>query len=143
MNRKDFFRKMAIGGSILVVAPMILDSCSKSDDDMTNTPNDSGSSNSTIIDLGSSEFSALSAVGGYAYKNNILIVRTGEQMYVALSKICTHQGCTVEYNKNNNTVPCACHGSLFNIDGAVLNGPATASLKKYSTKLEGNKLTIS
>lgn len=144
MERKRFLTQMLVGGSILLTAPMIFNSCSKEDDDMPGgDTNTGGNSGGTTVDLTDSAFSALASVGGYAYKNDFIIIRAGESNYVVLSKVCTHSGCTVEFSSTSNNLPCPCHGSKFTIDGAVINGPATSALKKYTAKLSGNSLTIS
>jgi cytochrome b6-f complex iron-sulfur subunit len=143
MERKDFLKKVAVSGSILLVSPALFNACSKGDDDTTNEPNNNnGNSGDVVIDLTSSTYAELGKVGGFAYKGDIIIIRSGENEYVALSKICTHQGCTVGYNETTNQLPCPCHGSLYSISGSVLNGPASASLKKYNITISGNNLII-
>jgi Rieske Fe-S protein len=45
-----------------------------------------------------------------------------------LSAVCTHAGCILRWNSLERCWDCPCHGSHFDVDGAVLNGPAIAPL---------------
>lgn len=48
----------------------------------------------------------------------------------AVSLRCTHLGCLVRFNAAERSWDCPCHGSRFDVDGAVLEGPATRPLPK-------------
>lgn len=142
MERKDFIQKFAIGGSVLLTAPMLLNSCSDGNDELMDDMDNDQNGNGITIDLTDDDYSDLGTVGGYAYSGNIIIIRSGNDTYLAFSKICTHQGCTVTYNATDNELPCPCHGSVFSTSGAVLEGPASSNLKKYTVTKEGDILTI-
>jgi Rieske Fe-S protein len=49
----------------------------------------------------------------------------------AISAVCTHMGCTIEWNKKEKTWDCPCHGSRYNFDGQVIQGPALKDLEKF------------
>ncbi len=46
------------------------------------------------------------------------------------SAVCTHLGCHVQWNEEERSWDCPCHGSRFDVDGAVLNGPAISGLEE-------------
>lgn len=140
MERRHFFRNFALGGSLLLTAPVLFNSCSTDDD---NAGDDHNNNTGITVDLTSSEYASLNTVGGFAYKGDIIIIRSSDAVYIALSKLCTHSQCTVTYNSSTQEIPCPCHGSKFTKEGAVVNGPATSPLKKYDVKLNGSTLTIS
>jgi glycine/D-amino acid oxidase-like deaminating enzyme/nitrite reductase/ring-hydroxylating ferredoxin subunit len=48
----------------------------------------------------------------------------------AVSMRCTHLGCLVRFNGAERSWDCPCHGSRFDVDGAVLEGPAVQPLER-------------
>ncbi|MEO8960906.1 MAG: FAD-dependent oxidoreductase, partial [Ginsengibacter sp.] len=48
----------------------------------------------------------------------------------AVSSACTHMGGNVGWNDTEKSWDCPCHGARFDIEGKVLNGPATKDLNK-------------
>jgi Rieske Fe-S protein len=55
-----------------------------------------------------------------------MLVQATSGVVTAVSAVCTHQGCTV--NAGTGKLSCPCHGSVFGLDGAVQNGPASTPL---------------
>jgi cytochrome b6-f complex iron-sulfur subunit len=145
MNRRDLIQKAFLGGTTLVLAPSILASCSKEDnegDSNNNTNNNNTGGNTVTIDLTNPTYSALNTVGGSKIVQNILVANTGNNVFIALSSVCTHSGCSVDYVHSASNVQCGCHGSVFSKTGSVVNGPAATSLQSYPISKSGNILTI-
>ncbi|MCX6448188.1 MAG: Rieske 2Fe-2S domain-containing protein [Actinobacteria bacterium] len=58
----------------------------------------------------------------------------------AYSAVCTHEGCTVQFNSASKNLQCACHGAVFDpFDGAkVVTGPTNQPLAKIKVAIEGS-----
>ena len=73
----------------------------------------------------------------------LAVTRLSETSVVAVSRICTHQGCTVLLPEAaGQTLDCPCHGSRFTTSGQVVNGPAPRPLPSYRTRIEGTEVVI-
>lgn len=163
LNRGQFLRQLGLSTGALMAFYCMgtsLTACSSSGDDTDPTPNPGGGNGNTnsaaikgttsganidfTIDLTHADFSKLKTAGQFDYVANIIIVNTGGT-YVALSKVCTHQGSTISYRSDNNDLRCPNHGSEFNLDGSVKVSPATEALAVYKTEIQnsGNTLRVS
>jgi Rieske Fe-S protein len=58
------------------------------------------------------------------------VFRDDDSTVHAVSLRCTHLGCLVRFNRAERSWDCPCHGSRFDIDGTVLEGPATRPLQR-------------
>lgn len=66
----------------------------------------------------------------------LAVYRDPSGLLRAVSAICTHLGCVVAWNQAEATWDCPCHGSRFDCDGHVVNGPATSDLKQIEEDLD-------
>ena len=90
--------------------------------------------------------SPLAAVGGAATvtasTGTYLVARTAQSAFTTVTAVCTHEGCAVTGFANSRYV-CPCHGSEFSTSGAVVQGPASSSLRQFPTTFANNVVTIS
>ncbi len=140
MNRRDLIQRVLLGGAVLVMAPSVLDSCTK---DSTTDPAGPGPGSKINLDLTLPANAALTSTGGSVVSQGIIVINSGGGNYVALSSTCTHQGCTVAYNSGAGNIQCPCHGSIYATTGNVIQGPAPRALASYPVSLSGNILSIS
>ena len=68
---------------------------------------------------------AVVRVGG----KHLAVRRDEEGALHALSARCTHLGCLVAFNGAEQVWECPCHGSRFDVDGRVIQGPAVRPLE--------------
>ena len=71
----------------------------------------------------------------------IIINRPGKG-YIALSRVCTHLGCLVDYDKRKSRLICPCHAGMFSLDGNVISGPPPKPLAKFPLRVEGENIII-
>lgn len=68
----------------------------------------------------------------------IVVNRAPGGRFHALSAECTHEGCVVPTLNPQRVSVCPCHGSQFDVAGAVLEGPAGFPLLSYCASMEGS-----
>lgn len=57
------------------------------------------------------------------------VLRQGTEL-VALSTVCPHLGCGVDFEATTNKFYCPCHKSYFTLDGGVESGPSPRGLDR-------------
>ncbi len=101
----------------------------------------SGEGIQKVINL--SEYPDLGSVGGSAMiSSKVIVIRTGASKFLALNITCTHKKCDTEFDGSG--FACPCHGSTYDKNGKVTNGPAKKNLKSYKTTFNEaeNTLTV-
>src|SRR5215813_12251310 len=87
---------------------------------------------------------AVGAVKTFAYPtadDPCILIRTGEDSFVAFSQKCTHLSCAVYFEKEQNRLECPCHQGFFSIaDGSVLQGPPQRALPRVMLERNDGQL---
>lgn len=71
-----------------------------------------------------------------------ILIRTPDGEYRALSAVCTHLSCTVQYRGSDRTIWCACHDGLYDLEGRNVSGPPPRPLEAYIVHVEGEDLVV-
>lgn len=61
---------------------------------------------------------------------------------VALSAVCTHLGCIVQWEKDRQDFLCPCHAGRYSADGSVTGGPPPRPLAKLPFIISDDTITI-
>jgi len=73
----------------------------------------------------------------------LIIVRAGETEYSVLSRLCTHGGQTISYNRHRRLLQCNnFNHSNFDLQGRVVKGPAERPLASYPVRLVEDTLVV-
>jgi Rieske Fe-S protein len=71
----------------------------------------------------------------------VVVTQATAGEFAAFSTACPHQGCNVNAVEGTEII-CPCHGSRFDLGGAVLTGPAEAGLTSVPVAVAGTELTL-
>jgi cytochrome b6-f complex iron-sulfur subunit len=102
---------------------------------------DKGGDAGTIIEGGQVDKFPLNSVTAFV-RGKFYLARLGDGGFLALSRKCTHLGCTVPWVSEKNKFECPCHGSSFDIRGEVITQPAPRALDLYQVFIENNVVKV-
>ncbi len=64
--------------------------------------------------------------------------------WASLSAVCTHLGCTVQYEAQADRIHCACHGGVYNAyTGANVSGPPPKPLHRFTVAVNEAAVDVS
>jgi cytochrome b6-f complex iron-sulfur subunit len=136
MDRRDFVRRLPMisGGVLLGASTLPLAACGG----MTYLA-PRGGADELIVSA-----SAVPADGALVQRPGmerpVFLRPDGQGRFVALLASCTHRGC--QPDPVGDRLVCPCHGSEFDLEGQVLQGPAERALTRYRVRVEGDDLIV-
>ena len=156
MKRRDFLNFVGLG-LVATSLPVAIAACTPSEPEETTSPEaDISSADTPVAEVDSSiredGFAALVTVSelqsaGFLAKKGFIagpVIAIPDpanaESVIAFDSMCTHNGCSVEWAETE--FACPCHGSKFNADGSVANGPAAEPLSSYEAKIEDDLVLI-
>ena len=72
-----------------------------------------------------------------------LVIHDGPEIAsYGIQPICTHLGCTVDWNQDQDRFICPCHGSQYDAEGRVLQGPAPRALPIITVVVKQNQIRL-
>lgn len=140
MKRREFNNLLALG-LLATSLPVAIAACQSDSTSEAGAGADGG-----FISLGT--VADLDAQGSLANEDlqgeNLAVIRdpNAPDALIAVSAVCTHAGCTVAWNGEQNLFACPCHGSNFNPDGTVNSGPTREPLVTFEAKVEGDQVLV-
>lgn len=145
MNRKDFIKTCGVALIGLPFASAFLTSC-----ESLYYASSSLSENKKSIVVPLSEFQNIKK--NRTVERDFVLIQTANQgfpiclyktdrdKYTAALMKCTHRGC--ELNVGGGIYSCPCHGSEFDNNGIVIEGPADQNLKTFETSIKNESIYI-
>lgn len=75
-------------------------------------------------------------------KKGVWVVKQADGGITVFSPLCPHLGCGYRWDAPAKQFQCPCHGSVYDVEGKVLAGPAPRPLDVLPTKVEGGQLLV-
>jgi len=137
-------RRTFLAQSAVLAAIAALNACGAGDAGGLTAPDLGGSSTKGATAIKVSDQPALANVGGVALVTLVgspfAIVRTSATSFLALSRVCPHQGSIV--NVTSTGFLCPNHGARFSSTGQWVGGERTSSLRSYTTTYDPTTDTL-
>jgi Rieske Fe-S protein len=78
-------------------------------------------------------------VGSGVIAGDVVVTQPTAGVFKGFSVVCPHAGCNVSKVEDGNIV-CPCHGSRFDLEGAVVQGPAKKPLEAKAISVQGDSI---
>ncbi|MGZ4128775.1 MAG: QcrA and Rieske domain-containing protein [Actinomycetota bacterium] len=76
----------------------------------------------------------------YVADGRLYVTNAGGKALFALSQKCPHLGCRVPFCESSGRFECPCHGSIYDIAGEYVSGPAPRGMDRHPLSLAGDQV---
>jgi nitrite reductase/ring-hydroxylating ferredoxin subunit len=77
----------------------------------------------------------------YVATGRLYVTNPGDTLF-ALSQKCPHLGCRVPFCASSGRFECGCHGSVFDLGGEWIQGPAPRGMDRYPVIIQDNQVVV-
>ena len=70
------------------------------------------------------------------------LIKLEDGTYVGVSRVCTHLGCIIKWQAEDDRFFCPCHAGIFSPTGKVLGGPPPRPLAKLAVRVQGEDIWV-
>ena len=137
-SRRSFLTKLWIGLGFVALAEVIGVAFAFL---RSNRPRTRQTDSDAMVTAGSADTFSPSSVTAFV-RGRFYLARLEDGGFLALSRKCTHLGCTVPWIEKEMKFTCPCHASAFDIAGNVVNSPAPRPLDIYPILIENNIVKV-
>lgn len=104
-------------------------------------PSESSTNSLNFIEAGSVDDFHPGTVTAFV-RGRFYLCRLDDGGFLALSRRCTHLGCTLPWDDEKQQFICPCHASAFDMAGNVISPPAPRSLDIHPLTIENRMITV-
>jgi cytochrome b6-f complex iron-sulfur subunit len=94
-----------------------------------------------LIEAGQAESFDPNSVTAFVQRR-FYLSRLKDGGFLAISRKCSHLGCTLQWNSEKKQFICPCHASTFDITGDVISPPAPRALDLYEAYIENGIVKV-
>jgi len=94
-----------------------------------------------LVEAGAVDKFTLNSVTAFV-RGKFYLARLEDGGFLALSRKCTHLGCTVPWSSKDMKFVCPCHASVYDIRGEVVSAPAPRPLDLHPVFIENNIVKV-
>ncbi len=74
---------------------------------------------------------------------HVWVIENEENIFSAVSAVCTHKRCILEWEKEKGRFICPCHKGIFDKEGNPIFGPPSKPLKRFNVVKKGDEIIVS